>query len=169
MENKPAKDLRVGLDATVLFAGSGWPRWPREVLLAGLRGEIQLVISDFVVEQARRNLAKKFPQHLPRFEAFLAQAPLEFVPEATPGEIQENKELVRDESDVPVVLPYIKASVDCMVSEDKDLTAQDDTTKDLREKLTVYLSGTFLREVLGWSSEELEAIRHREWADLEER
>jgi len=64
MENRPAKKLRVGLDATVLFAGSGWPRWPREVLLAGLRGEIQLVVSDFVLEQARRNLAKKFPQHL---------------------------------------------------------------------------------------------------------
>lgn len=136
--------------------------------MAGLRGEIQLVVSDFVLEQARRNLAKKFPQHLPRFEAFLAQTPFEVVPEATPEEIEENKGLVRDESDVPVVLPYIEASVDCMVSEDKDLTAQDDTTETLRKKLTVYLSGTFLREVLGWTSEELEAIRHREWTDLEE-
>lgn len=168
MENGPAKKLRVGLDATVLFAGSGWPRWPREVLLAGLRGEIQLVVSDFVLEQARRNLAKKFPQHLPRFEAFLAQGPFEIVTEATSEEIEQNKGLVRDESDVPVVVPYIQSSVDCMVSEDKDLTAQDDTTKDLHQKLTVYLSGTFLREVLGWTSEELEAVRHREWTDLEE-
>lgn len=167
MDNRPAKKLRVALDATVLFAGSGWPRWPREVLLAGLRGEIQMVVSGFVLEQARRNLAKKFPQHLPRFEALLAQEPFEVVPEATPEEVEENKGLVRDESDVPVVLPYIKASVDCMVSEDKDLTAQDDTTEELRQKVTVMLSGTFLREVLGWTSEELEEIRNRGWEDLE--
>ena len=34
-------------------------------------------------------------------------------------------------------------------------------------ELTVLLSGTFLREVLGWSSERLESIRHRSWKDLE--
>lgn len=169
MESRPAKKPRVALDATVLFAGSGWPRWPREVLLAGLREEIQLVISEFVLEQARRNLRKKFPQHLPRFEEFVDKAPFEIVPEATPEEVEENKGLVRDESDVPVVLPYIKASVNYMVSEDKDLTAQDATTEKLRQKLTVMLSGTFLREVLDWTSEELEAIRHREWSDLEEK
>jgi len=167
MDSQPGKRLRVALDATVLFAGSGWPRWPREVLLAGLRGDIQLVLSIFVIEQARRNLKKKFPQHLPRFEEFIAQAPFEIVPEATPEEVASNKGLVRDESDIPVVLPYIKASVDCLVSEDKDLTAQDGTTEKLRQKLTILLSGTFLREVLGWTSEELEALRGRDWSDLE--
>ena len=167
-ESEPAKKPRVGLDATVLFAGSGWPRWPREVLLAGLRGQIQLVLSTYVIEQARRNLRRKFPEHLPRFEEFITLAPFELVPEATPQEIAQNKDLVRDESDIAVVLPYIKASVDYMVSEDKDLTAKDETTEKLREHLTVMLSGTFLREVLGWTSEELEAIRSRNWSELEE-
>jgi predicted nucleic acid-binding protein len=168
MANQPADQVRVGLDATVLFAGSGWPRWPREVLLAGLRGEIHLVVSAFVLEQARRNLSRKFPQHLPRFEEFLAQNPFEIVPEAKPEEIAQHKGLVRDDSDVPVVLPYLKAAVDYLVSEDKDLTAQDASTEKLRQHLTVMLSGTFLREVLGWTSEALEAIRHREWSEIED-
>jgi len=127
-----------------------------------------LVLSTYVIEQARRNLRKKFPEHLPRFEEFISLAPFELVPEATLEEIADNKDLVRDESDIAVVLPYIKASVDYMVSEDKDLTAKDETTEKLRQKLTVMLSGTFLREVLGWTSEELEAIRRRNWSDLKE-
>jgi predicted nucleic acid-binding protein len=73
---------------------------------------------------------------------------------------------VRDPTDIPIALAAINAEVDYLVSEDKDLTAQDDTTAELRKHLTVYLSGTFLREVMGWSSEELEAIRGRSWADL---
>lgn len=46
------------------------------------------------------------------------------------------------------------------------MTARDATTAVLRQKLTVLLSGTFLREVMGWSSERLESIRHRSWKDL---
>jgi predicted nucleic acid-binding protein len=168
MASEPAKRLRVAIDATVLFAGSGWPRWPYEVLLAGLRGDIQLVVSPFVIEQARRSLGRKYPQHLPRFEKFLSLAPLEIVPEATAEEIAQNQGLVRDESDLPVVLPAINAHVDYLVSEDKDLTVQDETTEKLRQKLTVLLSGTFLREVMGWTSQDLEMIRQRQWSDLEE-
>ncbi len=92
--------MRVMVDTTVLIGGSGWPRWPYEVLLAGLRGQYQLVVS-----------------------------------------------------------PY--------VSEDKDLTAEDGTTVLLHQRLAVRLSGAFLREVLGWRSEALEAIRGRTWADLQ--
>ena len=168
MASDPAKTIRVALDATVLFAGSGWPRWPYEVLRAGLRGDIHLVVSPFVIEQARRNIRRKFPEHLPRLEAFLSSVDWEVLPESMLEDIKQNKGLVRDESDLPVVLPAIKAGVDCMVSEDKDLTAQDETTALLRQKLTVLLSGTFLRQVMGWTSEQLEAIRYRNWSDLED-
>jgi hypothetical protein len=57
--------------------------------------------------------------------------------------------------------------VDYLVSEDKGLTAQDDTTANLRKELTVMISGTFLRQVPGWTSEELERVRGRNWEDLE--
>lgn len=135
--------------------------------MAGLRGEIQLVVSEFVLTQARRNLAQKYPQHLQRFEKFVALAPFEIVPDAPPEEVDKHKELVRDESDIAVALPYIKAAVDYLVSDDKDLTVQDETTEKLREELTVMLSGTFLRVVMGWTSEELEEVRNRDWEDLE--
>ena len=156
------------VDATVLIAGSGWPRWPREVLLAGLRGEFQLVLSPYVIRQAHRNLSKRFPEHLERFEEFLSQADFELVPDPTPEEAAQHKGLVRDHSDIPVALAAINAGVDYLVSEDKDFTAQNETTAKLHGQLNALLSGTFLRQVMGWTSNELEAIRHRKWSDLEE-
>ncbi len=74
--------------------------------------------------------------------------------------------LVRDVSDVPVALAAIEAGVNCLVSEDKDLTIHDETTVELRKLLPVYLSGTFLRELMGWSTEQLEAVRGRRWQDI---
>jgi len=43
-----------------------------------------------------------------------------------------------------------------------------DATAQLHEQLKVLLSGTFLRQVMGWTSKELEEIRHRKWSDLGE-
>ena len=158
--------IRVMLDTTVLVAGSGWPRWPREVLMAGLRGEIQIVLCPYVLAQARRILARSFPEHLHQFEDFIARTPVEVVPDPTPDEVSAHVDLLRDSTDVPVALAAINAKVDYLVSEDKDLTVQDTTTEALREQLMVFLPGTFLRQVLGWSSDELEQIRGRRWQDV---
>ena len=159
MVQPPRNRPRVMVDATVLIAGSGWPRWPREVLLAGLRGEYRLVLCPYVIDQAHRNLARRFPAHLDRFQTALAQARFELVPDAKPEDVARHSSLVRDRTDVPIALAAINAGVDYLVSEDKDFTVRDETTAVLREHLKVLLSGTFLREVLGWTSEELEAIR----------
>jgi predicted nucleic acid-binding protein len=75
-------------------------------------------------------------------------------------------DLVRDPTDVPVALAAINAGVDYLVSEDKDLTIQDETTAQIRQALHVMISGTFLREVMGWKSDDLEKIRHRTWRDI---
>jgi len=121
------------------------------------------VLSPYLIRQAHRNLSKRFPQHLERFEQLLSQADFELVPDPAPDEVAQNKDLVRDESDIPIALAAINAGVDYLVSEDKDFTAHHETTAKLHRQLNVLLPGTFLRQVLGWTSEELEEIRHREW------
>ncbi len=90
------------------------------------------------------------------------------VPDPTIGEVAANKNLVRDYSDIPVALSAIKAKVDYIVSEDKDLSAHDETTAELRKHVKVLISGTFLRVVMAWTGDQLEAIRHRKWNDLPE-
>src|SRR5438552_16312091 len=158
---------RVMLDTTVLVAGSGWPRWPREILLAGLRGEVQLVLSPYVIEQARRILSKRFPGNLQRFEEFLALAPFEIVPDPSSEDLNQHKGLVRDETDLPIALAALNANVDYLVSEDKDLTAQNASTQELHNHIKVLLPGAFLRQVLGWSGEQLKQLRGRTWKYLE--
>jgi putative PIN family toxin of toxin-antitoxin system len=162
--NKP----RVFIDANILLAGNAFVRWPYEVLQHAVEGDFLLVLSPLVIEQARQHLQKRFPQHLARFERFLQTVDYELVTDPTIEEIEAHQNLVRDLSDVAVSLAAIKSKVDYLVSEDKDLTVQDETTVELRRYVKVFISGTFLREIMGWTSENLEAIRHRTWQDLTE-
>ncbi len=162
----PRSQLRVMVDTTILVAGSGWPRWPYEVLRSGLNGECVLVLSPYVIYEARGVLSKRFPQFLTRFERYVAATEFELIADPTVEEVALNLKLMRDENDVPIALAAINAGVDYFVSEDKDFTARDETTVRLHQRLNVRLSGTFLREVLGWSSDELEQVRQRMWSDV---
>jgi len=166
MANPPRKKPRVFVDANILLAGSAFPRWPHEVLAHAADGDFSLVLCPLVVKQAREHLRKIFPAHLARFEKFLRTVDYELAPDPTSEEVNAHRNLVRDVSDVPIALAAIAARVDYLVSEDKDLTAQDETTAELRRRVRVMLSGTFLREVMGWTSEELESIRHRAWNEI---
>ncbi len=158
--------LRVFVDANILVSDTVWPRWPYEVLQHALRDDFMLVVSPYVLSEARRTLAARFPGRMDRFEAFLATSNYEVANTPTADSVTAHASLVRDIADVPVALAAIEAGVDYLVSEDKDLTTRDESTAELRRQLTVYLSGTFLREVMGWSTEQLEAARGRRWQDL---
>ena len=164
---EPGARLRVMVDANVLFAGILWPRWPYEVLQHAMQGDFQLVLTPFVIEQVRRTVSTRFTSELARFEEFLSQLDFEEAPDPSGEEVEQHQDLVRDPTDVPVALAAINARVDYLVSEDKDLTSSDETTAKLREQLKVVLSGTFLRQVMDWTSEDLEQVRGRTWHNLE--
>lgn len=164
---QPTPKLRVMVDANILIAGSVWPRWPYEVLQHALRGDIRLVLSHYVIQQACFHINRRFPAYSASFDELLQAFHYELVEDPTREQVLQNNDLVRDPTDVPVALAAIQAGVDYLVSEDKDLTVRDETTTRLHEKLNVMISGTFLRTVMGWSSENLESIRHRSWRDLE--
>jgi putative PIN family toxin of toxin-antitoxin system len=159
-------ELRVMVDANILIAGSIWPRWPYEVLQHALRGDFQLVLSDYILQQAHTHIQRRFFYHVDQFDKFLQACEYELVADPTREQVTQNLDLVRDPSDVPVALAAIQAGVDYLISEDKDLTVQDETTARMHLELKVRISGTFLREVMGWSSEDLEKVRNRTWRDI---
>ncbi len=163
----PRPDSRVMLDANVLLAGIVFPRWPWEILRHAVRGDFRLVLSPYVIRQARRRIAQRFPEFLDMFDGFLFRCPYELVPDPSSEDVQAHAGLVRDVTDVPVALAAIQAGVDYLVSEDKDLTAVDETTEELHRYIKPLISGTFLRQVMGWSHEELEAVRGRTWDEIE--
>lgn len=163
MANTPQNRLRVMLDANIFFAASIWPRFPYEVLRHSAAQDYQLIVSPYVLAEARRTIAKVDKKALTRLEIFLVASQYEAVANPTQAEIDDNLKLVRDVRDVPIALAAINAQVDYLVTQDKDLT---DPAEPIHQKLNILLPGTFLREHLGWSSEALEAIRKRTWADM---
>ncbi len=159
-------ELRVMVDANILVSGSVWPRWPYELLRHALRGDFQLVLNQYVIEETRHTLSKRFPAYIEKFEQFLEVSQCELTDAPSKEQVLAHQNLVRDVTDVPVALAAINAGVDYLVSEDKDLTVQDETTAVLHSQVKVTISGTFLRTVMGWNSEQLEQARGRSWRDL---
>jgi predicted nucleic acid-binding protein len=157
---------RVMLDTTVLLAGTIWPRWPYAVLQHALQNDFRLVLAPVGLAEAYRKFQTRFPQHTPAFERFLNECRYETVANPTLEQVREHQNLMRDIHDVPLALAAILASVDYFVSDDKDFTAQTSQNAELHRQLKVLLPGTFLREVMGWSSEELERVRRRNWEEL---
>jgi len=128
------------------------------VLQHALRGDFQLVLCEYILQQARRLIQARFPDYTDPFISVLQASRYELVADPTRKQVSQHKDLVRDTTDV--ALADIIANVDFLVSEDKDLTVQDKSTAKLRQNLSMMISGTFLREVMGWSSEELEIYWH---------
>lgn len=54
-----------------------------------------------------------------------------------------------------------------LMSTDPDLTVLDRSTEKLRKRITPIRPGDFLKNVLGWTSEELSRIERRTWKALE--
>lgn len=165
MVNEVPTKLRVLIDANLLFAGTGWPRFPYAVLQHAVKGDYQLVLSHYIVEEARNAVLEIMPHRLQQLEQFLQDSQYEEVAPASEDEINRNESLVRDVKDVPVALAAMDAQVDFLVTQDKDLT---DPAAPIHQHIKVLLPGTFLREHMGWTSEALEAIRKRNWADMED-
>ncbi len=164
MAKSPTK-LRVLLDANVLFAGSLWPRFPYAVIQHGLASDYTMVLTRLIIAEARRTIGEAFPEGLIQFDGYLQTGAHELAKSPTLEQIKEHPDLVRDAKDIHVALAAMDAQVDFLVTQDKDLT---DPAAPIHQHIKVLLPGTFLREHMGWTSEALEAIRKRNWADMEE-
>jgi predicted nucleic acid-binding protein len=158
---------RVFLDANILIRGITLPRFPYEVLRHAARRDFMAVFSPLVLDSARWYVRESFPDHQEAFVVLLLLLDYELAPDPSADEVAAHAGLVRDAKDIPVALAAIQAGVDYLVSTDRDFTDEDETTVELRKWLTPIRVGSFLREVMGWRSEDLSAIERRRWSELE--
>lgn len=149
---------RVFLDAVVVIRGVCFRGYPHKIIQYAIQRHFETLLSPLVLESARKHIAKKFPKHLVEFERLLRLLPYVMVPDPTVEEVNQNLDLVRDESDIPVALSAIHGRADILVSNDPDFTDVNETTTLLRSKIQIMKPGTFLKEVLGLSSEELDRL-----------
>lgn len=139
------------------------PRWPHEVMRAAVRRQYDLVLPEQVVEEAERHLDRQQREAL---EVFLTASGAKLAPMPPVSAVRSNVDLVRSEKDVPIALALMAAGVEVFVTNDRDFTDEGAVDRRFTASVDVMLPAVFLRNVAGWTSEELEAIRNRGWEDM---
>ena len=109
---------RIFIDSSVLFSAANSAKGhSRDLMLMGANGEITIVLSDYVLEETRRNLSQLKRPPLNEFDEILANARIEVV--------EVNKQVVLDAAkrivltDAPILAAAKIATVDMLVSLDK--------------------------------------------------
>jgi predicted nucleic acid-binding protein len=73
MASTPPSPTRNFVDTSVLFAAAfSETGFARDLIVAGARGDLALILSRYVIGETRRNLANKAPRALSYFDIFLA-------------------------------------------------------------------------------------------------
>jgi predicted nucleic acid-binding protein len=109
---------RIFVDSSVLIAASlSATGASREIVRQAIRGRVTLVISNLVLEETEKNLARKAPEALPAFRRFLETVPFEIV-RPTRQEVLDAAQYTAIK-DAPIVAAAQKARVDYLVSLDR--------------------------------------------------
>jgi len=108
---------RYFIDSSVLFAACYSTRGqPWQLIQAAMRGEVTLVLSDFVLAETWRNLEHTAPQHLEDLRAILLRVPFEVV-KVTPRLVKTASRAV-ELKDAPIVAAAKRARVEALVTFD---------------------------------------------------
>ncbi len=127
---------RVFLDTSVILAATFSSKGAsREIIRRALQGSIAAVISDFVIEEARRNVASRFADLAETIDIFFASNNFEVV-QATFLEVQAAAKYIAAK-DAPIVAAAKQAKVDYLVSMDKQHLANIEVVPIVRKQLGV--------------------------------
>ncbi len=105
MRSTPAtrRPIRVFFDASALFAAAySTGGASRALLLAAARGELTVVVSHDVLEEAERNLSRKAPRALPAFRLLVAWITPEVIAGPTGEEVRAAEGHVASK-DAPII------------------------------------------------------------------
>ncbi|MBL8097890.1 MAG: PIN domain-containing protein [Anaerolineales bacterium] len=104
--------IKVFLDSSAVIAGVISSAGAARVLLVmSENGQIDTFISEQVITESERSIAKKVPHALPEFRQTIKDGGLKVVQNPTQKEIDENLYLIADPDDVPILLAAMKAHV----------------------------------------------------------
>ncbi|MBC7251086.1 MAG: PIN domain-containing protein [Anaerolineae bacterium] len=105
------------LDSSALFAGVvSADGAARGLLLLGEAGLVTITVSEQVVTETERAVARKVPGALAYYREALRSSGLRIVRDPSPEEVAAHRDIVVHEADVPIVVAAMKARVDYLVS-----------------------------------------------------
>jgi hypothetical protein len=105
------------LDSSALFSGVVSPTGAsRALLVLGETSLVSLTISEQVVAETERALARKAPRALPSYREALRRSGLAVVRDPTPSDVAAHAGIIRHQPDVPIVVAAMQARVDYLVA-----------------------------------------------------
>lgn len=143
--------ISVFLDSSAVIAGVISSNGAARVLLVmSENGQIETFISEQVITESERSIARKVPWALPEFRQTLKDARLKVVHNPTTKETKENLYLIADPDDVPILLAAMKAHVDYLATHNRKHFLNDPKVAE-RAGITIGTPG----DVLAWIRENL--------------
>jgi predicted nucleic acid-binding protein len=143
---------RIFFDSSALIAGVLSPVGAaRALMVMSEMGEIELLVSEYVIVETERTLARKVPQALPGFRQALKEANIKIVQDPSAKEVKENLYLVMDAEDVPMLLSAMQAKVDYLATHNRRHFLNDPKVAE-KSKLQIGTPGDivmWLREQIG--------------------
>jgi predicted nucleic acid-binding protein len=113
----PKPQRKIFLDSSVLYAAAFSPTGPaRRLIMKGLQGRIDLWISDLVLEETKRNLAKNAPVALPAY-SIIADLLSPQRTRPTKAEVLQAAQIVHLK-DAPIVAAAVKGKADYLATHD---------------------------------------------------
>jgi hypothetical protein len=107
----------IFLDSSALFAGVVSAEGAsRALLLLGERRLIVITVSEQVVAETERALARKVPQALFYFREALRSTGLRIVRDPLPEDVEAHQDIISHPPDVPIVLAAMRAEVDYLAT-----------------------------------------------------
>ena len=143
--------IKVFLDSSVLIAGILSSSGAARVLLVMSEiGQIEVFISEHVITESERSLARKVPHALPEFRQSIRDAQPKILQNPTQQEIRDHLYLIGDPEDVPILLAAMKAKVDYLATHNRRHFIDDPTVAE-KAGLKISTPG----DVLAWLRENL--------------
>lgn len=112
--------VKVFLDSSAVIAGIISSAGAARVLLVmSETSQIEVFISEQVIVESERSLARKVPHALPDFRQALKDAQPKIIEKPTPKEIEDHLYLIADPDDVPILLAAMQANVDYLATHNR--------------------------------------------------
>jgi putative PIN family toxin of toxin-antitoxin system len=139
------RKIKVFIDANCLIAAILSPTGGSFALIEkALKGEFELYLSEYVLEETFSVLKEKYPQNLIIFNLLIGKIKYKLLTEPTQKEVEE---LIRyiDFKDAPVLASAIKGKVDFLITLDKEHFIENPKLKKLKLPFKIMTPGDFLK------------------------
>ena len=113
--------MKVFLDTNILFSAILFPgSIPDKALQKALQFPYEAITCDYVIDELRRNIAKKFPQKLDALDRFLVVLATNITIIKVSYDTKDTSLNVRDDNDKPVLRAALQSGSDILITGDKD-------------------------------------------------